>query len=342
MTPADPSPVPPSRPGINFSLNLPVFLAAAGVMLVSCWLAWYFVWRPFPVDSALPHYTPTANLSGNLTSVGSDTLADVMILCSRDFRKLYPAVTLQLEHQGSATGPPALIEGRAQLAPMSRLMTADEVSAFEAKYGYKPTAYRIALDALALYVNKDNPVRGLALTQVDGVFSRTLKRGGPSLETWGSLDLSGEWANKPITLYGRDEVSGTHEYFREHALLNGDFKKTVREEISENVVEAVANDPSGIGYSGIGWKTSQVHTVPLGESAGQFVAPTYKNTLDGTYPLARFLYIYVNQKPGQPLDQLTGEFIKFVLSHEGQEVIVRAKFFPLPASIVAATLSGRN
>ncbi|MGO9992522.1 MAG: PstS family phosphate ABC transporter substrate-binding protein [Steroidobacteraceae bacterium] len=341
IPPTTPSDSPPPDT-VDFSLNPRILLTAAGLMLIGCWLAWYFVWRPFPVDSAIPHYTRAENLSGHLVSVGSDTLTDVMVLCSKGFMTIYPDVTIQLEHKGSGTAPPALIDGKSQLAPMSRSMTDDEVAAFENKYGYKPTFYRIALDALAIYVNKNNPIRGMTLQQVDGIFSSTLKRGGPSLETWGSLGLSGEWANKAITLYGRDNVSGTHQYFEEHALQNGDFKSTVHEDISEYVVDGVANEPSGIGYSGIGWRTSLVRTVPLGENAGHFVEPTYDNTLDGNYPLARFLYIYVNQHPGQPLDKLTGEFIKYVLSHEGQEAVVQAKFFPLPAKIIAETLSGKN
>ena len=341
-TPSKQSDAPPPRTGIDYSQNLPVLLSAAALMLVLCGLAWFFFWRPFPVDSAIPHYTKADNVSGTLVSVGSDTLADVMVFSSQEFKKLYPNVVIQLEHRGSGTAPPALIDGRSQLAPMSRLMTDDEVGAFERKYGYKPTFYKVALDPLAIYVNKDNPIRGLTLQQADGIFSSSLKRGGPSLGTWGSLGLSGDWANKAITLYGRDSVSGTHDYFKEHVLLNGDFKTTVHENISEEVVDGVANDSSGIGYSGIGWKSRQVRAVSLGEAAGKLVEPTYENSLDGTYPLARFLYIYVNQRPGQPLDGLTGEFIKYVLSHEGQEVVVQAKFFPLPANIVADTLGGKN
>jgi phosphate transport system substrate-binding protein len=333
---------PPPRTDIDFSLSPRLLVPVAALMAIACGLAWYFLTRPFPVDSSIPHYAKGENVSGNLVSVGSDTLTDVMVLCSRGFRRIYPEVTIQLEDKGSGTAPPALIEGKSQLAPMSRLMTDDEVAAFETKYGYKPTYYKIALDALAIYVNEDNPIRELTLSQADGIFSSTLERGGPSIESWGSAGLSGDWASRAITLYGRDRVSGTHDYFKQHVLQGGDFKSTVHENISQDLVDDVANDPAGIGYSGIGWKTSKVRTVALGESASTFVEPTYKNSLDGTYPLARFLYIYVNRKPGQPLDKLTGEFIKYALSHEGQEAVVQAKFFPLPAKIVAETLSGRN
>jgi phosphate transport system substrate-binding protein len=317
-------------------------LAVAALMIIGVWLAWYFVWRPVPVDSAIAHYTKVDGVSGKLVSVGSDTLADVMGSLSNGFRQTYPDVVIELEQKGSGTAPPALLEGRSQLAPMSRPMTPEESAAFEAKFGYKPTTYRVALDALAVYVNKDNPVRSLTLQQLDGIFSITLKRGGRSLDTWGAVGLSGDWGNKPITLYGRDSVSGTHDYFKQHALQNGDFKPTVHEDISEDVVEGVANDASGIGYSGIGWKTSKVRAVAIGESAGAFIEPTYQNCVNGTYPLARYLYIYVNQPAGQPLDKLTGEFIKYALSHEGQEAVVQAKFFPLTAKIVAETLSGKN
>jgi phosphate transport system substrate-binding protein len=340
--PTTPSDVPPSRTDVDFSLSPRILLTAAGLMVIGCWLAWYFIWRPFSVDSAIPRYTRAEKLSGHLMSVGSDTLADVMVKCSNAFMTIYPDVTIQLEHKGSATAAPALIEGRSQLAPMSRPMSDDEVATFVNKYGYKPTFYRVGLDALGIYVNKSNPIRELTLQQVDGIFSSTLRRGGPSIEKWGSLGASGEWVNKPIALYGRDQVSGTHQYFKEHALHNGEFKASVHEDISEEVVEGVANDMSGIGYAGIGWKTSQVRPVSLAETAGHFVEPTYANALDRSYPLARFLYIYVNQPPGQPPDKLTGEFIKYVLSREGQEAVVQAKFFPLPAQMVTETLSGKN
>lgn len=332
----------PPGSGIDFSISPLAIGLVAALMLIGSWLAWYFVWRPFPVDSAIPHYTPVTHISGKLVSVGSDTLTDVMVLCSKGFRDIYPETVVELEHKGSGSAPPALIEGSSQLAPMSRPMTLEEITAFETKYGYKPTAYRIALDALAIYVNKENPTKQLTLAQVDGIYSSSLKRGGVSIAKWGALGLSGDWASRAISLYGRDSVSGTHDYFKQHALQGGEFKSSVHEDISESVVEDVANDIAGIGYSGIGWKTSQVRAVALAEKGAAFVTPTYDHALDGSYPLARFLYLYVNQKPGQPLDPLTGEFIRFVLSYEGQQAIVQAKFFPLPAKVVAETLSGKN
>jgi phosphate transport system substrate-binding protein len=337
----DQTPKAPSDSRIDLSVKpLHIFVAAV-VLVIAASAAWYFVWRPFPVDSALAHYTVVPNVSGKLVSVGSDTLADIMSLSTEAFRQIYPNVVVELEHKGSGTAPAALTEGRSQLGPMSRPMSAEELSAFESKHGYKPTAYRIALDALA-YVNKGNPLRDMTLQQLDAVYSSAPKRGGTSVTTWGGLGLTGDWAGKAIELYGRDAVSGTHDYFKQQVLQNADFKGTVHEDISEGVVESVVNDSSGIGYSGIGWKTSGVRTLALGEAAGHFVTPTYEHALDGSYPIARFLYVYVNQKPGQPLDPVTGEFIKYILSYEGQKHVVQAKFFPLPAKVAAETLAGKN
>jgi phosphate transport system substrate-binding protein len=220
-------------------------------------------------------------------------------------------------------------------------MTDEETHAFEAKYGYPPTAYKIALDALAVYANRDNPIRQITLQQLDGMYSSTRRKGGVAIDTWGALGLTGDWATRNIELFGRDAKSGTHDFFRQHVLDNGDFRQTVHEDLSQEVVQDVAEHQNGVGYSGIGWKTSNVRTVALGNSAQEFFEPTYEDSLSGRYPLARFLYIYVNQPPGKPLEGAAGEFIKYVRSYEGQETVVEAKFFPLPAKIVAEAAARR-
>ncbi|MDE1171771.1 MAG: phosphate ABC transporter substrate-binding protein [Verrucomicrobium sp.] len=295
-----------------------------------------------PVDPKLKPYAKTSGVTGNLNSIGSDTLNDLMTLWAEGFKAQYPNVNIQIEGKGSSTAPPALIEGTSQLGPMSRSMKAEEIDPFEKKYGYKPTAYKVAIDSLAVYVNKDNPIKGMTMQQVDSVFSSTLKRGGPSIETWGNLGMTGSWAYKAISLYGRNSASGTYGYFKEHALQKGDYKATVKEQPgSSAVVQGVGSDLAGIGYSGIGYKTSEVRALPLGDSPDKLVEATYDNCLNGSYPLARFLYVYVNKKPGQPLDKLTAEFIKYVLSKEGQDVVVKAGFFPLPDQIAEATWNGQ-
>lgn len=286
------------------------------------------------IDPAIPAYQTGSGVSGNLNSIGSDTLNNLMTLWAEGFKAKYPNVNVQIEGKGSSTAPPALIGGTAQLGPMSRDMKNTEIDEFEKKYGYKPTAIKVAIDALAVFVHKDNPVKGLTLQQVDGIFSSTNKRGGKPIETWGDVGLTGEWAARPMSLYGRNSASGTYGYFKEHALDKGDFKASVKEQPgSSSVVQGVGSDLAGIGYSGIGYKTSGVRALPLGEKEGNFVEASYEKSLSGDYPLARFLYVYVNRKPGAPMDKLTAEFLKFVVSKEGQEVVVKDGYFPIPKEV---------
>jgi phosphate transport system substrate-binding protein len=308
-------------------------LAAAAALLGS--IACVSQAEPVKVDAAIPAYQKTSGVTGNLNSIGSDTLNNLMTLWAEGFKAVYPNVNIQIEGKGSSTAPPALIEGTAQLGPMSREMKAAEIDAFEKKFGYKPTPFKVAIDSLAVFVHKDNPIKGLSMQQVDGLFSSTLKRGGKAIEKWGDLGLTGDWAGKPVSLYGRNSASGTYGYFKEHALDKGDYKTGVKEQPgSSAVVQGVASDLGGVGYSGIGYKTASVKAVPLSDKGDKFIEPTYENCLSGDYPMARFLVIYVNKKPGTPLDSLTTEFLKFVQSKEGQEVVIKDGYFPLPKAIV--------
>jgi phosphate transport system substrate-binding protein len=287
------------------------------------------------VDANVPAYKPVSGISGNLNSIGSDTLNNLMTYWAEGFKALYPNVNIQIEGKGSSTAPPALVEGTAQLGPMSRPMKSTEIDAFEKKFGYKPTEVKVALDALAVFVHKDNPIQGLTLEQLDSIFSTTRKRGGAEITTWGNLGLSGAWQAKPISLYGRNSASGTYGYFKDTVLDKGDYKASVKEQPgSSAVVQGVASDPGGIGYSGVGYFTSGVKAVPVGEAAGTFFAPSVENSLNKKYPLARFLYIYVNKKPGAPLDPLTKEFLKFVQSQQGQQIVVKDGYYPLPAQVI--------
>lgn len=292
------------------------------------------------VDPNLPQYQSTSGVSGNLNSVGSDTLNNLMTYWAEDFKAIYPNVNIQIEGKGSSTAPPALMEGTSQLGPMSRPMKSKEKDDFEAEYGYKPTEIRVAIDALAVFVHKDNPIQELSTLELDNIFSSTLKMGGEAAETWGDVGLSGEWATRPISLYGRNSASGTYGFFKEKALVNGDYKSSVKEQPgSSAVVQGIASDLGGIGYSGIGYLTSGVKTVALGRATGPKYAPTMENAVSGNYPLARFLYVYVNKKPGEPADKLTQEFLKFVLSKKGQEIVVKDGYFPLPDSAVEQELA---
>jgi phosphate transport system substrate-binding protein len=293
------------------------------------------------VDPSLPDYQKASGISGNLSSVGSDTLANLMTLWAEEFNREYPNVNIQIQAAGSSTAPPALTEGTSNLGPMSREMKDDELEAFEDKYGYKPTAVPVAIDALAVMVNKDNPVKGLTLPQVDAIFSSTRKCGYESdIDTWGGAGVAA-WGSKSIQLYGRNSVSGTYGYFKEHALCKGDYKSNVNEQPgSASVVQSVTSSKNGIGYSGMGYTTSGVKMVPLAKKAGQhFVEATPENAINGTYPLTRYLFIYVNKKPNQPLAPLEGEFMKMVLSKTGQQVVIKDGYIPLPAKVVEKELA---
>jgi phosphate transport system substrate-binding protein len=296
------------------------------------------------VDAKLPSYKKVEGVAGTLNSVGSDTLNNMMTFWAEGFRKIYPNVNVQIEGKGSSTAPPALIEGTSQLGPMSRQMKQKEVEAFEAKYGFKPTTIGVALDALAVFVNKDNPVNEMSMTQVDSIFSKTQKRGGADIITWGQLRLTGAYANMPISLYGRNSASGTYGFFKEHTLKKGDFKDTVKEQPGNaSVVLGVTEDKAGFGYSGMGYVTSGVKALALADKDGEKAyAANYENVLSGKYPLGRFLYINVVKEPNKPLPTLQKEFLKYVLSKEGQEVVIKDGFLPLPAAEAAKMLELLN
>ncbi len=288
----------------------------------------------------LPAYQKVSGVSGNLSSVGSDTLANMMTLWAEAFRFYYPNINPQIQAAGSSTAPPALTEGTAQVGPMSRQMKPSEVEAFVDHYGYPPTQIRVAIDALAVFVHKDNPIPGLTLEQVDAIFSATQRCGGEPVSRWGELGLSGSWARRDIQLYGRNSVSGTYGYFKDKALCKGDFKASVNEQPgSASVVQSVSTSLNAIGYSGIGYLTAGVRTVPLANKQGEFISATPENAASGHYPLSRYLYVYINKHPNRPLDPMVAEFVRFILSREGQAIVAKDGYVPLPTPVVEKTLA---
>ncbi|MDQ3171442.1 MAG: PstS family phosphate ABC transporter substrate-binding protein [Acidobacteriota bacterium] len=294
------------------------------------------------VDSALSGYQRVSGVSGSLNSVGSDTMNNMMTLWAETFRTFYPSVKVQVEGKGSSTAPPALIAGSSQFGPMSRPMRATEIDQFEARHGYKPTELKTSYDALAVYVHKDNPIEKLTLAQVEAIFGKSRRRGHKqSVTTWGQLGLTGDWANRPISLYGRNSASGTYGFFKEHVLKNGDYRDTVKEQPgSASVVQGVTEDRFGIGYSGIGYRTSGVKLVPLAESDKTALSSgSYADVQSGKYPLWRFLYIYVNKAPNRPADPLVAEFVKLMFSKQGQEAVVKDGYMPLSAAQANAELA---
>lgn len=293
------------------------------------------------VDPKIPKYKKSIGISGNANSIGSDTMNNLMTLWLEEFKKIYPMVNIQIEGKGSSTAPPALVEGTAQFGPMSRPMKAKEIDGFETKYGFKPTAIRTSLDALAVFVHKDNPLTCISLDELDAIFSKTRKRNfDQDITVWGQLGLKGEWANKPLSLFGRNSASGTYGFFKDHVLDKGDFKDKVKEQPgSASVVQGVTEDKFAIGYSGIGYKTSGVKTLSLSEKTGQnCYEGNYENVVSNKYPLSRYLYIYIVKHPTKPLDPLVREFLKFVLSYEGQQVVIKDGYLPLPYNVVMEEL----
>jgi phosphate transport system substrate-binding protein len=284
------------------------------------------------VDPTLPAYARASGVSGSATSIGSDTLNNLMTLWLEAFRKFYPNVNIEIQGAGSSTAPPAITEGTAQFGPMSREMRDSEIAAFEQRHGYPPTAVAVAIDLLAIYVNRDNPIKGISVPQIDAIFSATRRCGAPAdITRWGQLGLTGAWANRDFALYSRNAVSGTYGFFKDNALCGGDFKSSINEQPgSSSVVQGVTASINGIGYSGIGYRTSGVRAVPVGKDESAFFDPTPENAATGDYPLARYLYVYVNRHPTRGLSPVEREFLKMVLSREGQEVVHRDGFIPLP------------
>ncbi len=292
------------------------------------------------VDKKIPKYMKTTGISGNLNSIGSDSMINLMTLWAEGFQKHYPQVKIQIEGKGSSTAPPALIEGTAQLGPMSRKMKSTEIDKFEDKYGFKPTTFGVALDALSVFVNKNNPLEKITLDQVDAIFSKTRKREyREDITTWGQLGLTGEWANKPISIYGRNSASGTYGFFKDEALKKGDYKNLVKEQPgSAAVVQGISEDKFAIGYSGIGYKTSSVKALSLSEDGKTYYEANDDHIKDGHYPLARFLNISIVKDPSKPINPLVREFIKYIFSYEGQMVVVKDGYMPLTAEQVKKEL----
>lgn len=271
-------------------------------------------------------------LSGNLSSVGSDTLGYLMTLWGEDFSRQAPGVNVQVQASGSSTAPTALAAGAAQLGPMSRPMQVDERQAFEARYGYPPLAVPVAMDALVVVVNQRNPLQQIEPRQLDAIFSVTRLCGATHVPVrWGDLGLKqADWSDRGVQRYGRNSASGTWGFFKQQALCNGDFRSDVAEfPGSAAVVQAVAGNPRSIGYASFGFHLSGVKTLSVVNASGDAVAPDAKSIRSGQYPWTRPLYLYVNKAPGKALPPLVSAFLKQVLSPQGQRRVSEAGYLPL-------------
>lgn len=319
------------------------FLTAIRGRLVAAALAGSVSFAAYAVevDPALPDYTPVSGVSGSIKSVGSDSMNNMMTLWAEGFLRHYPNVQVEIEGKGSGTAPPAMIAGTSTFGPMSRAFNGRENDSFQDKFGYPITELPTSIDMLAVYVNKDNPVKGLTLQEVDAIFSSTRRGGHPEAITrWGQVGMEGEWANLPISLYGRNSASGTYGFFKKVSLFGGDYSNSVKEQPgSSSVVQGIASEKNGIGYSGIGYKTADVRTVPLAANPGEeYYDAVAEHAYSGDYPLSRYLYVYVNYKPGSDLDPLRREMIRYIFSKQGQTDVVRDGYYPVGASVAREAL----
>ncbi|MBF4257258.1 phosphate ABC transporter substrate-binding protein PstS family protein [Vibrio anguillarum] len=293
------------------------------------------------IAQPLVDYSKTNGVAGSLLSVGSDTLAGMTTLWVEEFKTIYPNINAQVQASGSSTAPPALTEGTAQFGPMSRPMRGREIEAFERAHGYKPMALRVAIDAIGIFVHRDNSIKGLNFTQLDSIFSSTLRCGATQpINTWAQLGVDEDWAKRGIQLFGRNSVSGTYGYFKQNALCGGDFKKGVNEQPgSASVVQSVASSINTIGYSGVGYQVSGVKLIPIAKQGDQFIAASYENILSGAYPLSRYLYVYVNKHPNQVLPPMQREFIRFIFSKQGQAIVGKDGYVPVSAEFAQQELA---
>ncbi|MCK6262524.1 phosphate ABC transporter substrate-binding protein [Vibrio sp. ZSDE26] len=289
---------------------------------------------------ALKPYQKVPSISGTILSVGSDTLAGMTTLWVEEFEQQYPSINAQVQASGSSTAPPALTEGTAQFGPMSRPMRNREIEAFEREHGYKPTELRVAIDAIGVFVHRDNPIRGLNFAQLDSIFSITLRCGANEpVSNWSQLGLDYDWAQRRMQLFGRNSVSGTYGYFKQNALCSGDFKNNVNEQPgSASVVQSVSSSINTIGYSGVGYQVSGVKLIPISKSGQDFISPSYENILSGEYPLSRYLYLYINKHPNYPLTPIEREFIRFIFSSHGQELVKKDGYIPISSDIARQEL----
>jgi phosphate transport system substrate-binding protein len=288
------------------------------------------------LDPQIPPYQLVSGLTGTLSVAGSETMKPLTESWAKDLMQLYPGLTIKVESRGSETGLDALLEGKAQIAAMSRRMTQQEIVEFKREFGYEPTEVPVAVDALAVFVHKDNPIEGLSLTQLDAMFSKERRRGLEyPINTWGAaLVLEEGWAEAPVHLYGRNGNSGTATFFRDLVLNGAALKNTMTVGAgSASVVVDLVKDRLGIGFSGIGYQISGIRPVPIASvQGGRYVLPSFQSAMDGSYPLRRNLYLYVNKPSKVSAPPVLTEFVKFALSQQGQQIVLSNGYYPLPAT----------
>jgi phosphate transport system substrate-binding protein len=312
------------------------------------------------VDPAIPSWKPgevKSEPEENLNLVGADVMDEITLGWVKLFRKAYPKLSVTMEARASGTGGPALTEGRAHLAPVGRELLPPEEKAFVEKFGYRPLAIRVATGSVGslgktassvVLVDKNNPLRGLTMAQLDAIYSKTRLRGHSDIKTWGDLGLTGEWAARPIHLYGLKPVNGIEQFVKTVVLKGGEYKDGIQFVKGKGFTHAftvaaedMGQHPGGLTYALLANVTPNVKVVPLAENAGEpFVDPTVENVYTHRYPLSRYVYIFVNRPPGKPLAPKIKEFLKAVLSREGQDIVAKeGVYIPLTPQVVREELT---
>jgi phosphate transport system substrate-binding protein len=288
------------------------------------------------VDPAIADYKRLPDLAGKVRSVGSSTLSNILNRWADEFKLIYPNIAFDVQGGGSGIAPPALLEGRADLAPMSRPMTDKELGDFQKKFGHAPTRLTVALDAIAIYVNKHNPLKQITLKQLDGVFSISHKRGGEPIKVWGQLGLTDLWSDRAITIKAPARTHGMYTVFKEMVLEGGDYRLDLRAEpVSTSIVQGVGADTTAIGFASYFFSTRRTRALAVAANeGGPFFAPTQQNCLEGKYPLSRLLYVYVNKTSKAPISPAADQFLRFICSKQGQEAAANEGNFPLSAALV--------
>jgi len=302
-------------------------LAALGALMPTAWAQL----KP-ELNAKVPAYAPLALADGTLDVSGSDSMKPLLQNWIGDLTRRHPGVKVTLRGDGSQTGLKALLEHQVEIAAMSRRMTATEIAEFVKEYGFEPAEVPVAIDALAVFVHKDNPVTGLSLDELDAIFCRERRRGvDHSITTWGLVGPTDEWFEAPIRIYGRDGKSGTSYFFREEVCKGGTFHpQLVGSKGPASVIMDLVKDPLGIGFSAIGYQTSALKAVPIAAvKGGRYVEPNFETATDGSYPLRRHLYLYIAKPPKQAPSPLISELVRFALSAQGQQAALDHGYYPL-------------
>lgn len=327
---------------MTFSQLVLTFYLAASVIQVSLPPVNWGQGRP-TLDSEVPSYVSPGPVSGELTISAPETMTPLVRAWVEDVVLHHPSLNIiTMTREESDTSLAALLEHRSEIAAMPRRITVNEIAEFVREYGYEPTEVPVASDALAIFVHKDNPVTGLSLDELDAMFCRERRRGlKHPINSWGLVGVMDEWFETPVRLHGRNGKSGPSYFFREEVCKGGTFHPRLTDAHGlASVIEEVERDPNGIGFSAIAYRTSLVKAVPIASvKGGRYVEPSVRTAMDGSYPLRRNLYLYVAKPPKADAATATVEFIRYVLSRQGQTQALDFGYLPLSSAQITRLAS---